>query len=78
MKLHTETKKLIENLIHEISEHKTIEKTAANIPIIVESTLQFLVNEKPKNLKSITFTSIDEKTANLFFNELKKINIINK
>ena len=31
MKLHTETKKLIENLIHEISEHKTIEKTAANL-----------------------------------------------
>eukprot|EP00828_Plagiopyla_frontata_P046349 TRINITY_DN819_c0_g1_i6.p1 TRINITY_DN819_c0_g1~~TRINITY_DN819_c0_g1_i6.p1 ORF type:complete len:600 (-),score=114.24 TRINITY_DN819_c0_g1_i6:152-1951(-) len=31
MKLHTEAKKLIENLIHEISEHKTIEKTAANL-----------------------------------------------
>jgi len=31
MKLHTETKKLMESLIHQISEHKTIEKTAANL-----------------------------------------------
>ena len=31
MKLHTETKKLVETIIHSISEHKTIEKTAANL-----------------------------------------------
>jgi len=31
MKLHTETKGLIEHLINDISEHKTIEKTAANL-----------------------------------------------
>lgn len=31
MKLHTETKKLFENIVHSTSEHKTIEKTAANL-----------------------------------------------
>lgn len=31
MKLHTERKKIYENLINNVSEHKTIEKTAANL-----------------------------------------------
>ena len=31
MKLHTERKKIFENLINNVSEHKTIEKTAANL-----------------------------------------------
>jgi len=31
MKLHSETKKLWEDLIHSKSEHTTIEKTAANL-----------------------------------------------
>lgn len=31
MKLHTETKKLYEDLVHAKSEHTTIEKTAANL-----------------------------------------------
>ncbi len=31
MKLHTETKKLFEDLVHAKSEHTTIEKTAANL-----------------------------------------------
>ncbi len=31
MKLHTETKKLLEDLINQKSEHTTIEKTASNL-----------------------------------------------
>lgn len=31
MKLHTETKKLLEELINQKSEHTTIEKTASNL-----------------------------------------------
>jgi hypothetical protein len=31
MKLHSETKKLVEKYMDNISEHKTIEKTAANL-----------------------------------------------
>ena len=31
MKLHTEIKKLFEDLVHQKSEHTTIEKTAANL-----------------------------------------------
>ena len=31
MKLHTETKKLFEDLIHKKSEHTTIEKTSDNL-----------------------------------------------
>ena len=30
MKLHTETKKKMEEIINKVSEHKTIEKTSAN------------------------------------------------
>jgi len=31
MKLHTETKKKMEEIVHKVSEHKTIEKTSANL-----------------------------------------------
>lgn len=31
MKLHSETKKIYEEMINKISEHKTIEKTSANL-----------------------------------------------
>ena len=31
MKLHSETKKIYEEMINKMSEHKTIEKTSANL-----------------------------------------------
>jgi len=45
MKLHTETKKLLEDLINQKSEHTTIEKTASNL-LKQAHQLEFDIEEK--------------------------------
>ena len=48
MKLHTETKKLFEDLIHSKSEHTTIEKTAANLN---KQAQQLAIDVEEKNVE---------------------------